>query len=206
MEIQAVIFDLGGVLLRTFDRLPRTQLAERYAMTCDELERLVFNSESSKLASLGRISVREHWEEVGAQLGASPADVDGIARAFFAGDRLDMELLAELRDVRPTRKTGLLSNAWDDLRQWLEEAGIASLFDEIVISAEVGMVKPQVGIYHLALERLGAPPEAALFVDDFIENVETARALGMHAVHFRDTPQALADINRLLVAAGNRAE
>ncbi|MDD2695358.1 MAG: HAD-IA family hydrolase, partial [Anaerolineales bacterium] len=64
---------------------------------------------------------------------------------------------------------------------------------------------PQVGIYHLALERLGAPPEATLFVDDFIENVEAARALGMHAVHFRDTPQALADINRLLVAAGNRA-
>jgi HAD superfamily hydrolase (TIGR01509 family) len=67
-----------------------------------------------------------------------------------------------------------------------EKFGFADCFDVFVTSAEVGVMKPAARIYHVVLERMGVAPSQAVFVDDFIENVEAARRLGMHAVHFAD--------------------
>ncbi|MCC7512846.1 MAG: HAD-IA family hydrolase, partial [Anaerolineae bacterium] len=64
----------------------------------------------------------------------------------------------------------------------------------------VGMVKPQAGIYLHALGQLGVQPGEAVFVDDFFENVEGARAVGMTAIHFKDTRQAIREIEEWLAA------
>jgi putative hydrolase of the HAD superfamily len=72
----------------------------------------------------------------------------------------------------------------------------------VVDSAFVGIRKPEPEIYELTLERLGGvAPEAALFVDDVDVNCEAARRLGMHAVRFRDSGQAIAEIAAELSAA-----
>ncbi len=91
-----------------------------------------------------------------------------------------------VRELRATHKLGILSNADLSLRGRLEgEIGIHHLFDDIVCSAEVGMAKPEAGIYTLAAERLGLPPGECVFVDDLDANVEAAREVGMQAVLFR---------------------
>jgi putative hydrolase of the HAD superfamily len=59
-----------------------------------------------------------------------------------------------------------------------------------VTSAEIGVMKPDPRIYQVALDRLGLSPPEAVFVDDFIENVEAARRLGMGGVHFVEPDQA----------------
>ena len=64
------------------------------------------------------------------------------------------------------------------------------MFDVTIFSAEVGLVKPDARIYRLTLEKLGVEPEEAVFVDDFIENVEGAQAVGMKAIHFKSSQQA----------------
>lgn len=64
MVIRAILFDLGGVLLRTEDPQPRQRLASRFGMTPAELYTLVFDSESAHLALLGKISTTEHWRTV----------------------------------------------------------------------------------------------------------------------------------------------
>ena len=74
----------------------------------------------------------------------------------------------------------------------------ASFMNGLVDSGFVGMRKPDAGIYELTLERLGLPASACLFVDDTDVNCDAARALGMTAVHFRDTEQALAEIDAAL--------
>lgn len=84
---------------------------------------------------------------------------------------------------------GLLSNSWGtDIypRDRLE-----AHFDVLVISAEVGMRKPDPRIYELACERIGLPPERCAFVDDLPRNVEVARELGMFAVHHAGDEQAV---------------
>lgn len=78
-------------------------------------------------------------------------------------------------------RLGLISNALPSLRQVLDDIGLAHHFDSIVVSALVGVRKPDEDIYRLALDDLGASAEEAVFVDDMIANVAAAQALGFTA-------------------------
>jgi putative hydrolase of the HAD superfamily len=75
---------------------------------------------------------------------------------------------------------------------------VDDLFELVVDSAFVGMRKPEPEIYALTLDRLGLPASSCVFVDDIDLNCDAAREAGMHAVHFRDTEQAVADLEALL--------
>jgi len=193
--VKAVIFDFGGVLMRTADQDPRRMLAERAGMRLPELYNLVFSSESARLATLGKISSEAHWEIVREKLDMTVDEKASLIEQFWAGDRLDRSLVAHLRKLRKRVKTGLLSNAWDNLRAMLEaEWKIADAFDEMVISAEVGLAKPDHRIYQMTLDRLQVEAGQAVFVDDFEENVDAARWIGMHAIRFKTPRQALAEL------------
>jgi epoxide hydrolase-like predicted phosphatase len=199
MSIHAVIFDFGGVIVRTEDRAPRQQLASRLGMTYEQLSDLVFDSDSARQAALGKISTQEHWDAIRVKLGLSQQEFPAVPREFWGGDSLDRDLVDYIRSLRPQYKTGLLSNAWDDLRDVLENGWkIAAAFDAVVISAEVGVAKPDPKIYHIILERLGVAPAEAVFIDDFSENVAGARAVGMHAIHFKNRDQLRADLDQVL--------
>jgi putative hydrolase of the HAD superfamily len=82
-------------------------------------------------------------------------------------------------------RLGLLSNGVPEIVTRIRaDRDLAALFDAQVISFEVGLAKPEPEIYRVALDRLGAAPAATLFVDDRLENIETARELGISTVHF----------------------
>lgn len=199
MPIRAVIFDLGGVLVRTEDRTSRTRLAERAGLTYMELSELVFDSQSARRAMRGEITTEEHWEEVNKKLGLSKEEYPQVPLEFWAGDRLDENLVNYLRGLRPQYKTALLSNAWDDLRQMIEEIWkCADAFDQMVISAETGLVKPEPPIYEKVVSDLMVKPKEAVFVDDFPENVAGAKAVGLEAIQFFSPEQILQDLEKLL--------
>jgi len=196
MGIKAIVWDLGGVLLRTEDRLPRSDLAKELDLTYDEIDQLVFSSPSARQASRGEITAAEHWHNVCGLLAWPEERVYELQNRFWGGDRLDEALLELNRSLKPDFTLALLSNNWSDLRPALKgEWQIADLFDEIIISAEVGLVKPDPRIYQLTQASLEIAPEEILFIDDFIENVDAARAQGWQAIHFRNSRQAFEDIN-----------
>jgi HAD superfamily hydrolase (TIGR01509 family) len=198
MTIRAVYFDLGGVIVRTGDREPRAKLAERLGMSYEELAKAVFENESSRRASLGAVSPQEHWADVIQRLGLPPSEADSVRQEFFAGDTLDLDLINFLRSLRPKYRTGLLSNAWSDMREYLVSQKIDDAFDQLIISAEVGIMKPDARIYQLALEKLGVAPAEAVFVDDFAVNIEGARAVGMYAIQFTRPDQTVEELKKLL--------
>lgn len=199
MFIEAVIFDFGGVLVRTEDRKPRTDLAVRLGMTYADLSALIFDSPSAIQAMNGEITAEEHWNVVQNSLGISEEEINQVRSDFWAGDILDEDLVDFLRDLRPKYKTVLLSNAWDDLRQMIEDVWqIDDAFDQLIISAEIGLVKPDLVIYQWMLAELGLEPSQAVFVDDFQHNVQGAQAAGLHAIHFRTPDQALGELQILL--------
>jgi epoxide hydrolase-like predicted phosphatase len=202
MAIKAVIFDFGGVLMRTEDQTPRMELSKRLDLEIKQLYDLIFDSPSANKATLGEITVDQHWENVRTGLGLTPQEFPEVRRLFWAGDRLDADLVGKIRSLRPRFKTALLSNAWSDLRRYLQdEWKIADAFDELIISAEAGIAKPAPEIFRLALSRLQVPPELAVFVDDFPANIAAARALGLNTVHFRSADQAEAELDLLLNGA-----
>jgi putative hydrolase of the HAD superfamily len=197
--IRAVLWDFGGVLMRTEDGEPRTRLAEQYGLSRGALERLLWGNAAADQATLGAVSTDQHWQWVADQLGLPAAEIPALREQFFAGDRLDQQLVGWIRELRRYHRTGLISNAFDDLRPLLEDTlQIADAFDVLVISAEEGLKKPEPGIFHIALQRLGIRPPEAVFVDDFIENVQAARAVGLLAVHFRGPDQARREVEALL--------
>ena len=198
MSFRAIFFDLGGVIQRTEYQAPREHLAQRLATEYENLVRLVFQSETSRKASLGEISSEEHWLSVTRKLNRPESEAKILRDEFFAGDITDRNLLDFIRSLRSRFKTGLISNAWGDLREWIIAEKFEDAFDGMVISAEVGVMKPKPEIYLLALKQLGVSPAESIFVDDFIENVEGARAVGMSAVHFRDVDQAVSQLKALL--------
>lgn len=203
--IKAVIWDLGGVLVRTVDRTPRTELAHQLGMTYSELDAAVFNSPSAKQATLGLISADQHWIQVCQKLNWPVENLSEFHKLFWGGDRLDEDLVAYIRRLKPALKTGLLSNNWSNLRHLVETRWqIGDAFDCLVISAELGLIKPEPPIYQFTLDQLGVRPDQAVFVDDFIENIEAARKLGWQTVHFQTPTQALNELNAILHASSDR--
>jgi epoxide hydrolase-like predicted phosphatase len=183
---RAVVFDFGGVL---WDM--RWDVAR-------ELDRLHDLPRSSVFETLYRSPV---WAEIECGAGDPAAWLDGAhaeleRRAGRALPRLHEEWrkaqapidlnIALVRALRPAYRCSVLSNADVSLRGRLEgELALQHLFDDIVVSAEVGVAKPAARIFQLAAERLGLPPAACVFVDDWDKNVEAAREVGMQAVLHR---------------------
>ncbi len=201
--IKAIYFDLGGVIVRTEDKTPRTHLACEFGLTYDEIDKIVFGgglSGTAARSSIGALTEEAHWVSITRRLGLPLNERPRIQEQFFAGDKIDWKIIAFLREMRNTHKVGLISNAWDGLRPWIRKEKFDDAFDVLVISAEVGIAKPMPGIYHHALDALGVRPEEAVFVDDFSENIEACRKLGMKGVLFRSAEQALADLKNILNA------
>ena len=200
----AVIFDLGGVLVRTEDHGPRRRWEERLGLSPGELHDRVFGSEASRRATLGHAHTNDVWDQLAREFALVAEDLDALARDFWAGDRLDQDLVAFITALRPQATTAILSNAWPDAREvFTERFGLAPAFDAMVISAEEGLAKPDPRLYELTLERLKTPARAAIFVDDVLANVEAARDVGVAGVHFRSPLQAMQEVQEWLDKAAS---
>lgn len=199
MTIRAVIFDMGGVLLRSENESGRRKWERCLGLAEGELAEIVFNSPVSQRATVGQATDEDVWAHVAERFGLDAETLRQLRRDFWAGDRADVQLADFLRGLRPRYRTAILSNAWPGARKALTERWkLADAVNEMIISAEEGVAKPDPAIYRIALERLGVGPAEAVFVDDMAINVEAAQALGMHGVQFHTREQAIADVKRIL--------
>jgi len=198
MSIRAVFFDLGGVILRTEYQAPRQHLAERFSMDYEDIDKLVFGSTSAARASVGEITEEEHWLNVMKILKQPASAYEHIQAEFFGGDVIDLTILDLLRSIKHKYKVGLISNAWSGLRSYIEREKFADAFHHMIISAEVGVTKPDAKIYQIALEQLQVNAKEAVFVDDVLENIEACEKLGMRGIQFKDPESTLKQLKALL--------
>jgi epoxide hydrolase-like predicted phosphatase len=213
--VRAVIFDWGGVITSPIvdtvtawletDRIDR----DSYAAAMRPWVRQAYGSEAaeSPIHALERGEVADEEFEVTLAallvgLDGRPVVADGLLKRMFAGSELQDEMLELIRDLRATGiLTSLLSNSWG-ARDGYPRHLFGELFDDVVISAEVGMRKPEERIFALAAKRLGVTPAEAVFVDDVEGNITAARALGFAAVHHSEPAQTRAAVAKLLAASG----
>jgi epoxide hydrolase-like predicted phosphatase len=193
----ALLVDFGGVLT--------TSVWDSFADFCREkgldentVKRL-FRQNPEAIACLrgletGELEEDEFEERFAGLLGLAEATdlIDSMFRGMLPCEPMvDAVRAAGARGV----KTGLVSNSWSTShydRDLLDE-----LFDTVVISAEVGLHKPQPAIYRLAAERIAEPPERCVFVDDLRENCAGAEAVGMTAILHRDAAESIERIEEL---------
>lgn len=205
MDINAVIWDLGGVLLRTEDQNPRKMLSKLLKTPDGLIEFLVFESDSSRKSQLGEIGIEDHWEYVRNELKLSPQEMPNFRRNFWAGDVLDAQLVQDIRNIRESGyKTGLLSNAFPETRKFLADRySLQNVFEQMVFSSEEGIMKPDRRIYQMTVDRLQVEPGQAVFIDDSPSNIAGARNAGLMAIQFLNPAQVRRDLKRLLVEETN---
>jgi putative hydrolase of the HAD superfamily len=193
---KALLVDFGGVLT--------TDIWSSFAAFCEQrgldagAAKQLFREDPDALATLrgletGEVEPADFERRFAALLGTEP---EGLVEGLFAGLQPDQPMLDAVGRARDAGvPTELISNSWV-MDHYTDE--IRSLFDEVVISAEVGLHKPQPEIYLLAAERLGVSPEDCVFVDDLRENCAGAEAVGMTAVLHRDSAETISRVEELL--------
>ena len=196
--ISTVIFDVGGVLIRTEERRPRQELERQLGLPPGEAEFLVFNSEMGRAAQLGQINSAELWAWVEQHLGLDETGLRHFQTQFWAGDRLNTELLALARALRPRYRLAIISNFMDDLPRLITEVyPLADAFELVVVSAAEGVMKPHPEIFERTLRRLGCAAAETVFIDDFAHNLAGAEAVGMHSLHYTPATDVRAELARL---------
>lgn len=189
--IKAVLFDVFGVLY------PDTywSLVRKFRKDGPS-ERLVFH-DLIREVDLGLISRDEFWDSAAKLLGLSRAELDREVKKLGS---LDEDLMALAKELRGKGyKTGIISNVGlGFIERIFTDHKAADYFDTLVLSSEVGLIKPDPGIYRIAADRLDIRPEEAVFVDDLVKNVEGAKATGMRAFLYRDPVQLRNDLAPLV--------
>ncbi|MDX2079140.1 MAG: HAD family phosphatase [bacterium] len=182
----AFVFDFGGVLMKTADYAPRHAWDKRLGLTVGSVEKIVHNADSWVRAQKGEISPSAYWDDVARQLGLSHDDVQQLAHDFYSGDVLDMSLIALIEKLRQEGYiVGLLSNDSLELEDKLHRLNIHHLFDPLLISAKLGMMKPNPAIYQHLLTSLPSSSYPVVFVDDRIDNIHGAIKAGMVGVFYQ---------------------
>jgi len=195
--LSALVVDYGGVLT--------TDIWVAFGEFCDreglepEAVKDLFRSNPEAMRLLRGLETGEldeaEFEPPFAEL-LGLAESDGLIGRLFGGLGPEELMIGAVRAARKGGvKTGLITNSWG---LGIYERAPVDLFDETVISGDVGMHKPQPEIYLLACERLGVDPEDCVFVDDLRENVTGAEAVGMTAILHRDPAATVAKLGRLL--------
>lgn len=196
---KALIFDMGEVLVKTFDRNPRSKLANHFNLSFEELEKLVYLSDSAVQAMAGMISEEDHFNYVLKVLSETEMKISDFQDAFWGGDNVDKEIIAFINSLKNHFKLGLLSNAMDTTRKRLSEAyRLMDYFHVSIFSYEVKMVKPNPEIYRIILEKLEVFPHETIFIDDMLENIEAADKLGIKTVHSKSTKNTIEIIQNLI--------
>lgn len=123
---------------------------------------------------------------------------DDIDAAFKGANIFDRDVIELIRTVQKTYKTGLLSNSGGPgLRSLLKEENLEEIFHEIIISGEVGFIKPERAIFEIALDRLDAVSGETIFIDDNPQNVEGANSVGIQGVLFTGYKKLTVDLKDL---------
>jgi putative hydrolase of the HAD superfamily len=207
-RIEAVITDFGGVLtsplLDSFAAfqdssgisLKSLGLAMAAVAARDGANPL-FELETGRMTEaqfLGSLAA-----ELTSQLGR-PVELHSFGEDYFAHLRPNEQMVEYMRSLRDRglRLAICTNNVREWESRWRAMLPIDDIFDVVVDSAFVGTRKPEPRIYEITLERVGASPDQAVFIDDVEHNVEAARALGIHGIWFQSTDQAISEIEAAL--------
>lgn len=191
--VKALVFDCFGVLVRD-GWLP---FCERHFG--HDPGRLGQAHSISRAMNSGHIGIKEFIAELADLTGNDPAAVAKEINQNPANE----ELFAWMREWKPAYKIGLLSNAGEN---WLEDLfgkDNAELFDGVVLSYEIGAIKPDVRMYEAIAGRLGVEPSECLFIDDQERYCEGARAASMKAICYEDNIQLKNELKKYNVFLQN---
>jgi putative hydrolase of the HAD superfamily len=199
MSIEAVLFDIGGVLELT----PPTGWQERWAADLG-LTTAEFDARLDPIflaGSIGASTLAEVEDAIAAAVGLKEPALGRFMEDLWTEylGTLNQDLADYFAGLRPRFRTGILSNSFVGAREREQERyGFGDMCDLVVYSHEEGFLKPDPRSYRVACARLGVEPGNCILLDDTEACVAGARAVGMRAVRFTANSQAVRELEELL--------
>lgn len=207
-RIEAIVSDFGGVLTSSvLESFVAWQEATGISLEAlgKAMAQIAARRGANPLVELetGRVSEAEFLDGLSRQLSADlgrAVQLDGFADRYLEHLDANPRMVDYMRQLRERGyKLAICTNnvrEWEE--RWRAKLPVDEIFEVVVDSSAVGSRKPEPRIYEITLEQLGVEPGAALFVDDLEVNCVAARELGMAAVWFRETEQAIEEIEAAL--------
>jgi len=188
MAVKAIIFDCFGVLI-----MPgRTLLCQSFPQFTTEISDLEHQSD------YGMISRTKFNNSIAELVGITPDEVESRYYDVNVHNEEAVEWVRELKSSGKY-KIGLLSNVgrgWLD--DFLTEIEQVDLFDEVILSSDVGLIKPDIKLFEIAAERLGIEPYECVMIDDLLPNIDGAEAADMQGVVFTSTKLARIELEHII--------
>jgi len=188
MAVKAIIFDCFGVLI-----MPgRTLLYQSFPQFETEISDLEHQSD------YGMISRTKFNNSVAELVGITPDEVESRYYDVNVHNEEAVEWVRELKSFGKY-KIGLLSNVgrgWLD--DFLTEIEQVDLFDEVILSSDVGLIKPDIKLFETAAERLGVEPYECVMIDDLLPNIDGAEAADMQGIVFTSTKLAKMELEHII--------
>lgn len=192
--IKAVIFDFFGVLaVRGSVGFRQTYFAD------DELKMAQAKKLQDELG-LGKIGYDDFVDGL-AKLGG--VDRDTVLK-YTEDYQPNQELLDYIRaELKPAYKLGIISNAGADWVLRILGRSNTKLFNDIILSYQVEVIKPEAEIYRMSARNLGVQASECVFVDDITTYCDGARTVGMKAIWYKDFEQMKSELEKLLRSISN---
>ncbi len=200
-DIDAVIFDLGNVLLKFDETIARDRLAARTGKTPQEIETYFRTTPHATHLALGKMTGQRFYRTVSKDLGFD-GDYEEFA-LIWSDIFTPIEPMLALAENLATRLPRVLLSNTNAIhvKFVFEKFPMLQDFDAQILSHEVGLLKPDRAIYELALNRCGLEAARTLFIDDIHANVEGARAVGMRGLLFESANQVRQELTKLGVVS-----
>ena len=195
--IEAVIFDLGNVLIAVDETRALDRMAARTGKTRRELEGYVMLTPFVNQLARGELSSQQFFEIVRRDTGFD-SDFAGFARIWSDIFTPIEPMIALARRLKGRVKRLILSNTNAIHMDYvLGKFPIVREVEGLVLSYEVGLLKPDPRIYELTLRRFALRAEQTVFIDDIPANVDGARAAGLHGIHCQNPDQVRLELTKL---------
>lgn len=181
---RVIFFDLGNVILPFDPQGLSKRLARHSDYPAEKILGLLWHPELGASLEKGEITPQEFFTQVKASchLKMSYEEFMVEFNDIFREDGAVVELLSKLK---PSYSIGLISNTnIAHMNHVKNKFTFFAYIDEMILSHEVGLRKPDPEIFRHALHRLKVPPHQSIFIDDMAENIQAAHALGMKAIQF----------------------
>jgi putative hydrolase of the HAD superfamily len=183
--IKAIIFDYFGVIS-----------SDEYWQFVKQDRKT--NSQFRNLAdevNLGQIHWQAFIQKVASATGKTVEEVDEL----YATERINPLMVTYIKQLRARYKTGLLTNAHHEFIDALfAKSKLETLFDAVVISSRIGMIKPDPHIFQYILDKLGVKPAEAIYIDDLERHTAAGNRVGMHTILYKDLAQMKHELNQML--------
>ena len=195
MAIKTIIFDFGGVLFKTYNLAwVKKWKSHLGSMNGSGMVDMLSDPNESPLIRdicLGRLPEEALWKKMTDEWHIRPLFIKYLQHRMASKSSLNKPMVKLLAELHQNYQTAILSNAGDQSRQLMVDTfQLHRYVEEIIISAEEGVIKPDPHIHRITLSRLNAEPGSTLFLDVTLSNIFTARELGMTAVQFINNLQA----------------